>query len=35
MVVTYPGLINNYSTPLNGGGNIYWIDFEKLMQSFY
>lgn len=29
----YAELIRNYSSPLNGGGNIYWINFDELMQE--
>lgn len=29
----YAELISNYSSPLNGGGNIYWINFEGLIQD--
>ncbi len=31
--VTYEKLDQCYSTPLNGGGNIYWISFEEVLKS--
>ena len=31
----YAELIRNYSSPLNGGGNIYWINFEELIQDMH
>ena len=31
--VTYNSLIESYSSVLNGGGNIYWVNFENLLKS--
>jgi hypothetical protein len=31
---SYRELTHLFSSPLNGGGNIYWIDFKKLLESF-
>jgi hypothetical protein len=28
----YAELMRSYSSPLNGGGNIYWVNFEELMR---
>lgn len=30
---TFKELVASYSTPLNGGGNIYWISFDEVMKS--
>jgi hypothetical protein len=32
---TYEELVQNYSTLLNGGGNIYWISFDEVIKSLY
>ena len=30
----YEQLIKEFSQPLNGGGNIYWIRFEEALKMF-
>jgi Tol biopolymer transport system component len=31
---TYKVILNSNSIPLNGTGNIYWIDFQKVLEAF-
>jgi len=33
--VNYAELLRSYSSPLNGGGNIYWVNFDELMQGMH
>ncbi len=30
---TYSLLLKEYSSPLNGGGNIYWVSFEEVLKN--
>ncbi|HKZ67076.1 MAG TPA: hypothetical protein VJ111_11995 [Chitinophagaceae bacterium] len=32
---TYSQLMSNFSAPLNGGGNIYWVSFDELMTEMH
>jgi hypothetical protein len=31
--VTYSQLLKEYSSVLNGGGNIYWVSFDEVLKS--